>query len=359
MARTNIAQVGDVAQWTGDGGTAVGTVIKVGKSYADVEWNSDYRRVERIRYAAQGRVEFFTLEQVEATARDEDEEQHAVIHHVTRYGNVISCGATGPVRVEYTAMKVTCEACKAADYEHLIDNAHAEALDMDAERDEIAAAHVEALALNAKTDTSQRGRGLAQVDDVAQLTDYDGRIAAVGMVLDVDGALVTVEWNNRRRRISRVHSAGPDLDFYSVAGAERMAYDEIQSRQNQPFIARIRASREANGCGLKESLDAVRAEIEAEAYREDWQRRTVEAAGGTVETHIAKFSGTVVERDAPLCLRMTGAHIQHMTADPTDPTCRDTADLHPVEAARDLAAERARGDLPYMWSDVDWHEGAK
>jgi hypothetical protein len=62
----------------------------------------------------------------DATA--EDAKRSAVIHHVTRYGNIVSCGATGRVRVEYTASKVTCEACKTADYQHLIDDAHAEAL---------------------------------------------------------------------------------------------------------------------------------------------------------------------------------------------------------------------------------------
>lgn len=70
----------------------------------------------------------------QATA--EDAERAAVIHHVTRYGNIVSCGATGSVRVEETAMKVTCEACIAADYQHLIGRAHGEALMMDAEYDE-------------------------------------------------------------------------------------------------------------------------------------------------------------------------------------------------------------------------------
>lgn len=57
-----------------------------------------------------------------------------VIHHVSRYGNVISCGATGPVRCEEFAKDVTCPDCNAADSQHLIDNAHAEALDEDAAR---------------------------------------------------------------------------------------------------------------------------------------------------------------------------------------------------------------------------------
>lgn len=51
-----------------------------------------------------------------------------VIHHVIRYGRVISCGATGRVRVEETAAKVTCEACVAADDQHRMDVAHGQAL---------------------------------------------------------------------------------------------------------------------------------------------------------------------------------------------------------------------------------------
>jgi hypothetical protein len=69
-----------------------------------------------------------------------------LIHHVTRYGNVISCGATGPVRCEETAMKVTCEACHAADDQARYDYAWDMALEDDAERDAIAEDHAEALA---------------------------------------------------------------------------------------------------------------------------------------------------------------------------------------------------------------------
>lgn len=76
----------------------------------------------------------------------QDLAEAGTIHHVTRYGRVISCGAAGPVRVEEFAMKVTCEDCNAADRRHLIDNAHAEALDDDAERDAIAEDHAKALA---------------------------------------------------------------------------------------------------------------------------------------------------------------------------------------------------------------------
>lgn len=35
-----------------------------------------------------------------------------------------------------------------------------------------------------------------------------------------------------------------------------------------------------------------------EALRVDWQRKTVEAAGHSIESHIAKFSGTVLPRSS-------------------------------------------------------------
>src|SRR3954469_2227254 len=62
----------------------------------------------------------------DAALAEDAERFPEVIHHVSRYGNVISCGATGPVRVEEIASKVTCPDCNEADRQHLIDNAHAE-----------------------------------------------------------------------------------------------------------------------------------------------------------------------------------------------------------------------------------------
>lgn len=57
------------------------------------------------------------------------------IHHVTRYGNIISCGATGPVRVTYTANEVTCPECDTADYAELVAEAERQAYEEDAEWD--------------------------------------------------------------------------------------------------------------------------------------------------------------------------------------------------------------------------------
>lgn len=62
------------------------------------------------------------------------EEATAVIHHVTRYSREISCGATGPVRVEETAMLVTCPECVAADDEGRMAEAERQAYAEDAER---------------------------------------------------------------------------------------------------------------------------------------------------------------------------------------------------------------------------------
>jgi hypothetical protein len=70
-----------------------------------------------------------------AEALAEDAERATeVIHHVTRYSREISCGATGPVRVEEIAMRVNCSECKAADVAELTAEAERQAYAEDDER---------------------------------------------------------------------------------------------------------------------------------------------------------------------------------------------------------------------------------
>lgn len=318
MTRTYPTYV--AVEWTdpNDGITRTGRVTRQLKTVADVAWAA-HRPIERVKLSDKT-LRFLTMEDVHAEGLAEDAlHTPEVIHHVTYYGNVISCGATGPVRVEYEARKVTCEACKTADYQHLIDNAHAEALDDDAER------------------TFQRlwKTFVARVRDYRK-ANFAGVVAGRIAIVAEDEAEAYRE--HYYRLMDEIGAAGKIFppaarDMASVAAGQR--YDDacrfIYSWR-KPVAVDPDASMEAH-------YDA-----EMEARHPSWPTRAQlkpwESLDSTADRTIESMTPITSTTDAPLCMHCTGEHIQHMLAVGAD--CRE---FTPAQL-------RAAGMIgPYMWAD--------
>lgn len=166
----------DEAGW-GMGGWHV-TVPARGASFASVTITATMRH-------AKEDAESYVRSMRETIAADFDKAT-AVVHHVTRYGREISCGATGPVRVEEVARLVTCDACVAADDARRMAEAERQAYVEDAER--VGAQIVADVLADGRPldERLQAKRDAAQVIAASRETDADRRARWGEVPADLD-----------------------------------------------------------------------------------------------------------------------------------------------------------------------------